>query len=227
LKFHNTVSIYETWVEKINPILPRKFRPKLISDEIEEDREIRKDAAIYRFKSEIQIMKNKASRNQEKYLRIDEQMCTLLKEKTMSPEVEDWLFKEWEQECQREEQKSLYIWKKKETWLRNYSDNYGDSIFIEEEQNNTNHKHIQRERATYPQPPGAPKTYSEALQSPQNSVMAENRVRYPRRVCKSRYAVSAKVTSGNQNSERNGVTYIGKSRNNSFLGQSPPARKGG
>lgn len=133
---HSTVTIYETWIEKLNAILPQKFRPKLTTGEIDKDRIIKKNAAFYRFKSEIQILKNKT--NQGKYFRIDQQICTLLKENAMSPEIEDWLVKEWEQECLREKQKSLDI--KKKVWLRNYSDNFGDNIFIEEEHENTSHQ---------------------------------------------------------------------------------------
>lgn len=130
-KLNNTIEIYEEWLERENMVIPRKFRPRLIEGEIEEDRQIRHQTAIFNFQSEIRIMKNKALRYQNKYLQMDDQMYSLIKQKSYSDrEVEEYLISVWNKDCLEQENKSKEIWVKKKIWLANYATNFGNDIFL-------------------------------------------------------------------------------------------------
>ena len=134
LKLTKTTAIYEKWALEDIPVMPRKFRPKAIPGENADDKDIRKDAALYRFTSEIKIMKNKAARNLTKYSSIDEEVRNLIKRKSEIREVQQWLINQWEAECRREEEKSMGFWMKRESWLNDYSKSYGRDIFIKIEE---------------------------------------------------------------------------------------------
>lgn len=71
LKFLNTGTIYETWVGKDTPVLPRKYRIHRIPGEPHEDEEIRKESTLHRFESDIKIMKNKSRRYELSYMKIE------------------------------------------------------------------------------------------------------------------------------------------------------------
>lgn len=229
--------MYETWLTLNNPVLPRKFRPKHIDGEIEEDRVIRRDAALYRFQSEIKIMKNKATRQQEKYLNIDEEMISIIREKSLitssESETERWLLSRWEEECEREQQRSASIWLKKEEWLRNYADTYGDSIFLKDTRNTT---HATKEKSA--DRVRNRRSYSEVVKSPfpvnrpitRNFANRRNHNREKREEQANKYPHgdnTERQVRLPKSINRNGKTYIGKSMNQSFLEERTFTDKGG
>lgn len=55
-RFGSTAVTYEKWLGKVNPVLPRKFRPIAIPGETEEDKEIRKEMALKTLESEVKIL---------------------------------------------------------------------------------------------------------------------------------------------------------------------------
>ncbi|CAG2184848.1 unnamed protein product [Mytilus edulis] len=55
LKSQNTVIIYETWLGKEMPVIPRKLRPKTIPGEHTDDINIRRENAIRNFEVEIKL----------------------------------------------------------------------------------------------------------------------------------------------------------------------------
>ncbi|CAG2200639.1 unnamed protein product [Mytilus edulis] len=67
LKSQNTVIIYETWLGKEMPVIPRKLRPKTIPGEHTDDINIRRENAIRNFEVEIKLLKNKANRYEHNY----------------------------------------------------------------------------------------------------------------------------------------------------------------
>jgi hypothetical protein len=57
LRFQNTSVFYETWLDNDIPVLPNKFRPKLIFGEHEDDSKIRRENAVRNFEVEITLLK--------------------------------------------------------------------------------------------------------------------------------------------------------------------------
>ena len=131
LKFTNTSVIYDTWLGKEQPVLPRKYRPNVIPGEHNDDKEIRKENAIYAFEADIKIM-NKSRRYEESFLKIDEEMIEIIKRKSLG-EVCEKVIEIWRTECEKEETVSADIWMKKQVWLENYEEDFGSDIFVDEE----------------------------------------------------------------------------------------------
>ena len=119
LRFQNTAVVYESWLGKENPVIIRKFRPKLIIGEHEEDRTIRKENALRNVEAEIRILKNKARRHETKFRQVDDEMQTIFSRKAQG-EVFENLKDIWKNDCEREEIKSNEIWENKKNWLDNY-----------------------------------------------------------------------------------------------------------
>jgi len=75
-------------------------------------------------------MKNKYLRYQNQYLDIDTKMCELIKQRSCTPEVEQFLNEQWTSKCYHEEQKSQKLWQPKQKWLLDYANNYGKEILV-------------------------------------------------------------------------------------------------
>ena len=134
LKCQNTAVIYETWLGKENPVLPRKFRPKFIPGEHADDLFIRRENAIRNFEVEVKLLKNKASRYEAKYTVKDEEMYEIFHSK-FDNDITESLENYWKSDCEREEMKSVEIWKRKQNWLETYEEKFGtDDIFISEDE---------------------------------------------------------------------------------------------
>lgn len=131
LKFLNTGTIYETWVGKDTPVLPRKYRIHRIPGEPHEDEEIRKESTLHRFESDIKIMKNKSRRYELSYMKIDDELFSVIDQKSEGVVCET-LKEIWRRECEKEERRSLEIWMKKQAWLHEYEQAFGSSIFTED-----------------------------------------------------------------------------------------------
>ena len=96
------------------PRMPRKFLPKFIENENEEELEIRRQLAIEKFKSEIHLQKKHSEKYQERFMKIEAEMMTYLTGHFENNEVCDALIKEWETDCTKEEEISRQIFNKKE-----------------------------------------------------------------------------------------------------------------
>ena len=103
------------------PLTPRKFVPRFIKNENEEELEIRRQLAIEKFKSEINLQKNPSEKYQERFMKIDAEMITYLTGYFENNEVCDTLIKEWETDCIKEEKISIQIFNKKENFFLNNS----------------------------------------------------------------------------------------------------------
>ncbi|CAG2250860.1 unnamed protein product [Mytilus edulis] len=131
LKSQNTVIIYETWLGKEMPVIPRKLRPKTIPGEHTDDINIRRENAIRNFEVEIKLLKNKANRYEHNYKKMDEEMYETFVAK-FNAEITESINNLWRSDCEKEEIKSVQIWERKQLWLEEYEDHFGD-LFVTEE----------------------------------------------------------------------------------------------
>ena len=133
LRSDKTANIYVEWLEKENPVLPRKFRPRTITGEHEDDRQIRRDTAISAFKAEIRIIKNRTERYRTAYVKVDSEMSEIFEKRSgHNDEIRDRLNMMWKKECSNEEERSESIWAKTQDWLTNYESRFGSELFINE-----------------------------------------------------------------------------------------------
>lgn len=123
----NHAEQFEKWLEKAEPILPRKFRIKPIREEPYDQRNIRIEVAKERLRGEIQLLRLRSNKSQEKVIEYDTEMEKVLKNKA-SGRVLEILLNMWESDCKREEQKSFNKWRYKEAWLLDYERNYGKKL---------------------------------------------------------------------------------------------------
>ncbi|VDI56115.1 Hypothetical predicted protein [Mytilus galloprovincialis] len=113
------------------PVIPRKLRPKTIPGEHTDDINIRRENAIRNFEVEIKLLKNKANRYEHNYKKIDEEMYETFVAK-FNAEVTESINNLWRSDCEKEETKSVQIWERKQLWLEEYEEHFGD-LFVTEE----------------------------------------------------------------------------------------------
>jgi hypothetical protein len=246
LKFKNTAAIYSEWIKKDNPIIPRKYRPKIIPGEVDEDKDIRRETSLQLFEADIKILKNKSRRYENAFKQTDDEMCAIF-EKKSDGEICRNLKKIWGKECKKEEEKSAAIFEKKLKWLKEYENNFGTDIFVHENsydssknkrpwQNinrNTSgdnyirdftHRsnHVQHTfRNTNPTV-----NYANNTQPRNTRVMNRRNKENNSRNFKANQS-SENVTYSSKPVTHNGITYIGKNVRQSFLEQSQFDKGGG
>jgi hypothetical protein len=132
----NDAEQYEKWLGEENPILPRKFRITEINGEPEDQKNIRANMAIERVKGEIQLLRMRSEKSQEKVINIDEQMIQELKRKA-NGKILEILENRWRLDCEKEEKRSQERYRVKEIWQLDYVRKYGNSITKEKFQRKT------------------------------------------------------------------------------------------
>jgi hypothetical protein len=238
----NDAEQYEKWLGEDNPILPRKFRITEINGEPEDQKNIRANMAVERVKGEIQLLRMRSEKSQEKVINIDEQMIQGLKKKA-NGKILEILENRWRSDCEKEEKRSQERYRIKEIWQLDYVRKFGNSITKEKNQrkpkkrqsvqpteswndfadvvrhNSTstsqrrNTRRIQRQEKT----PYMRNIHSESQQ--QTSPKRLNNEKPPQN--QDRYNYPNKRHSNNQQGtlfRKNGTTYIGKRVNQYFLG---------
>jgi hypothetical protein len=70
---------------------------------------------------EIKLLKNKAIRDELKFKQIDNEMFETFTFK-FNPDILESMQDLWKNECQKEELKSVEIWKCKQSWLERYEE---------------------------------------------------------------------------------------------------------
>ena len=117
LRTENLIKKYEEWCSNDPAIIPRKYTPKLIEEEPEEQKEIRMRYAKTSMKCDMEIMKLRITNFQSKYEAVDEAMISEIEAKTKDQITKATLIELWKKECQEQDEKSKEIWKEKEEWL--------------------------------------------------------------------------------------------------------------
>lgn len=127
--------------------MPRKFRIKPIREEPYDQRNIRIEVAKERLRGEIQLLRLRSNKSQEKVIEYDTEMEKVFKNKA-SGRVLEILLNMWESDCKREEQKSFNKWRYKEAWLLDYERNYGKKLTKNKKsENTTNHQNQTKEKS--------------------------------------------------------------------------------
>ena len=89
LNNENTAVIYETWYNKENKILPKKFLLKHLPNESQLERNSRKTATFAKFQSEINLLRVRAKHQEEKLKQIDAEMTHFLNSQYESNTLEE------------------------------------------------------------------------------------------------------------------------------------------
>ena len=122
-----TAETYEKLLEESPPRMPRKFLPKMIDNEDPEETAIRKNLSIEKFRSEIALLKLRSKRYETKYSECDADMIKYFTG-SFDEEISNTLIDEWRKDCKVQEDLSVEIFNKKETWfLNNAFENYRSS----------------------------------------------------------------------------------------------------
>ena len=243
IKFQNTSVIYETWLGKDNPVLPRKFLPKFIPGEHDDDRNIRRENALRNFEVEIRLMKNKSSRYETKYLNFDDEMSNIIVS-NISPDMTEAVLNLWKSECENEEQKSVKIWERKQIWLERYESEYGTNSCANNDRKSRASQRVRKNaNCSRNSRTSKPEVYSNS----ENPVSKPPQRSDQKRIFKQRKNnVSQRQRSNNRESRnqnlnfppdnsagktnvvhQNGITYIGKNVSNHFLDQRGCDKGGG
>ena len=78
LNCENTSVIYETWLNQEKKVLPKKFLLKYIANECNEDRTIRQNTTLEKFRAEITLLKIRTRRHNNKVQQTDKEMNEFL-----------------------------------------------------------------------------------------------------------------------------------------------------
>ena len=109
------------WLESSPCILPRKFLPFLTKNEHLTGTSESVLEAKKKLREEHDTLIRKSKTYLEKRNNFDLEMLSILSNKCQdNDEVFDKLHQIWNSECVKEEEKSLILWQKKQTWLEQY-----------------------------------------------------------------------------------------------------------
>ena len=117
-KARRTLEIFENLLTKDPPQMPKKFLPKEIENESEEETELRKQLAVEKFKSEIALLKFRSQKYNQRFSELDAKMITHFTTSFDNDKC-DCLTEEWENDCRKEEEKSYKIFQSKEKFFLN------------------------------------------------------------------------------------------------------------
>ena len=117
LRTENISSKYEEWYANEPAIMPKKYTPKTIQGEPEEQKQIRMRHAMQTMKCDIDIMKARMTNFKSRYEAVDQTMMSEIETASNDESTKMALIELWFKECKEEEAKSKAIWKEKEEWL--------------------------------------------------------------------------------------------------------------
>ncbi|CAG2214510.1 unnamed protein product [Mytilus edulis] len=241
-------------VGKRNASNSKKVKTKTIPGEHTDDINIRRENAIRNFEVEIKLLKNKANRYEHNYKKLDEEMFETFVAK-FNAEITESINNLWRSDCEKEEIKSVQIWERKQLWLEEYEDHFGD-LFVTEENTQVDNAYKRKpfhvkKRKVQRNYPGTSHNTDDNLtnqavvhvsHTPHTNIQPRNKPKCHQN--QNRY--SKQTTNANQNNYNlrlrrnpephrrqqnfvndNGTTYIGQNVQNHFLGQRRMNDKGG
>lgn len=101
--------------------MPRKFLPKAIENECEEETKIRQSIALEGFKAEIRLLEVRSRNYEQRFTKIDSDMIQYFSEK-YTEDVVDQLKEFWIEDCKAEEAFSIARFKQKENFYLSNTD---------------------------------------------------------------------------------------------------------
>jgi hypothetical protein len=129
VKNSQKAKIYDKWLLSGPRVMPRKLQITEIRGEPENQRVRREKLVLENFKTERDLLQMRGKQNEDKYKSIDINVQTFFENK-VPPFIFNNLMKKWNEECTREEEKSIERWGKSDTWFQKY-----ETKFREEHKN--------------------------------------------------------------------------------------------
>ena len=120
-KAKTTTDIFQKLSEQNPPKMPRKFLPKAIENECEEETKIRQSIALEGFKAEIRLLEVRSRNYEQRFTKIDSDMIQYFSEK-YTEDVVDQLKEFWIEDCKAEEAFSIARFKQKENFYLSNTD---------------------------------------------------------------------------------------------------------
>ena len=120
--FGRTKEVYLNWANHDPPIIPKKYQPTENSLENETERQIRVDTALNRLKGDINICGIREEKAKLKRDEIEENMRRIILEQPLT--YRDHLQQEWEKATKNATDRAETSWKKRESFLSHFSENY-------------------------------------------------------------------------------------------------------
>lgn len=127
IRCENLADVYEKWRQNKDVILPRKFRPKPIDNEPEEETRIRGNLAIQKFDAEISLLRLRVPKYRAKYTNHDQVMHDEIAN-ISGDDIQIKLRGLWEQKTNQDKIKSDDLLRSKQKWLEDYANNYGNAM---------------------------------------------------------------------------------------------------
>lgn len=116
LKNDGLHNLYNDWLEQNPPYLPKKYLPKPIRGEPENEERLRFNNAINEMKTNREILASRATRFKTKTEIADNEMEEFIRSKCSSTILQDLVIEIWKEDCSKEESKSRTIWEEKCKW---------------------------------------------------------------------------------------------------------------
>ena len=204
LNCENTSLIYETWLTQEKKILPKKFLLKHIANEYIEEREIRQNTAFEKFQAEINLLKIRATRHQNKVRQIDEEMNTFL-ESNFTGNAQLNLKEQWLEEIQNEENKSLKRWASKQIWMENYEKDFEKDNFMKPKKRKSPNRNRQHQTTAKPRQHFQPRMAAKRANTPSTSTQPTQNSESERRQQNTRQN-HTRNSPNNTNATRNTTT---------------------
>ena len=154
LKSTETAKVYNSFLEMEEIYIPRKFRERTTHQDTEEQTRIKTHLNIAKVSAHIKILEDKATNYTNKFLQTDEEIATEI-EKSCPIETLSFLSDLWKLECEKEEEISKEILKKKILWLTNLPDwekEKQKQTQDKQKKENKQTEHQQTSRNTHSQP---------------------------------------------------------------------------
>ena len=120
LKNEKMAQTYTKWHESTPPVIPRKFRPKIIKGEKEASKKVRMEMAVNKMKSEVKILNIKSNDQKQQFETVDRKVYQMIDERFPDNQNLRAKYKSyWTEQCRLEEEKSQDIFQKKKEWFEN------------------------------------------------------------------------------------------------------------
>ena len=124
LRNENLSKVYEAWRDQTLIILPQQVQMHNIHGKPDDHRRRRERQVLDNFKSERDLLDLKAQSHEEKYRSIDEEIISIISEKSVGM-CKNILISMWNDVIKREEGVSLDRWKSKNLlWLKKYESDF-------------------------------------------------------------------------------------------------------
>ena len=115
-KNKNLAQKYKDWLDSTPVEIPKKFLPKVIPGEAEEQRKISMCTAKNIMKSQMEMMEIRFKNFKLIYEAIDQEIYSEIESSTNNDQTKATLRQMWITDCENEEQNSETFWKEKGEW---------------------------------------------------------------------------------------------------------------